>query len=157
MTIELLLVGKTNQPWLVAGMREYEQRLKHYVRFNSTVIPELKNARNLTDDQIREKEGELILSRLGPSDRLVLLDEHGKQFSSTGMAEWLQKNMNRGWKRMVFVVGGAYGFSEKVYARAEEKLSLSPMTFSHQMVRVIFTEQLYRAFTILKGEPYHHN
>mgnify|MGYP001025122380 FL=1 len=157
MVIELLVVGKTVGGWLESGIREYTDRLGHYVRFGMSVIPELKNARNLREEQIKQTEGELILSRLGGGDYVVLLDEGGWQpEGSEGFAAWLQRVMNRGTRRMVFVVGGAYGFSAAVYGRADEKLSLSTLTYSHQMVRVIFVEQLYRAFTILAGEPYHH-
>ena len=133
----------------------YVSRLKHYVPFSLVEIPELKNASALSQDQIKEREGELILAALKPSDEVVLLDEHGKQFRSVEFAQHLQERMNRG-RDLVFVVGGAYGFSQKVYDRAPGRLSLSPMTFSHQMVRTVFAEQLYRAFTILRGEPYHH-
>lgn len=157
MVIELIVVGKTVGAWLEDGIREYTGRLEHYTRFTQTVIPELKNARNLREEQIRATEGELILNKLSPGDRVVLLDENGQSpGGSVAFADRLQNQMNRGIRKLVFVIGGAYGFSGAVYARADEKLSLSPMTFSHQMVRLIFIEQLYRAFTILKGEPYHH-
>lgn len=158
MVIELVVVGKTVGAWLEMGIDEYLKRLKHYTRLMVTVIPELKNAKNLREDQIRTTEGELILGKIAsPGDYLVLLDENGTlPEGSVCFAEWLQGIMNRGTKRLVFVIGGAYGFSPAVYDRANEKVSLSKMTFSHQMVRLIFTEQLYRAFTILGGEPYHH-
>lgn len=157
MVIEMIVVGKTVGTWLDAGIGEYTGRLGHYVRFSTTVIPELKNARKLREEQIKVAEGELILNRITTSDHVVLLDENGRQpEGSVAFADWLQGVMNRGTRRLVFVVGGAYGFSSAVYARTNEKISLSQMTFSHQMVRLIFTEQLYRAFTILGGEPYHH-
>lgn len=157
MVIELIVVGKTVGAWLESGIREYTDRLGHYVRFSQSVIPELRNAKNLREEQIKTTEGELILSRLAPGDHVVLLDENGRlPDGSVAFSEWLQGIMNRGTRKLVFVVGGAYGFSAAVYARANEKISLSRMTFSHQMVRLIFVEQLYRAFTILNGEPYHH-
>ena len=157
MIIDLILVGKTTGTWLENGIAEYVGRLKHYVRFGLVVVPELKNARNLREEQIKTAEGELILARIAPGDHVVLLDERGAMpDGSIGFAERLQGVMNRGVRRLVFVVGGAYGFSEAVYARADRQISLSRLTFSHQMVRLIFVEQLYRAFTILGGEPYHH-
>lgn len=157
MVIELIVVGKTVGSWLESGIREYTDRLTHYTRFTFSVIPELKNARSLREEQIKRTEGELILIRMAPSDWVVLLDEQGRQPSgSVALADWLQGLLNRGTRKVVFVIGGAYGFSPEVYARANEKLSLSTLTFSHQMVRLIFVEQLYRAFTILNGEPYHH-
>ena len=155
MKMTLLTVGKTDVRWVRDGLDLYVSRLKHYVPFSLVEIPELKNASALSQDQIKEREGELILAALKPSDEVVLLDEHGKQFRSVEFAQHLQERMNRG-RDLVFVVGGAYGFSQKVYDRAPGLLSLSPMTFSHQMVRTVFAEQLYRAFTILRGEPYHH-
>ncbi|MCH5305725.1 MAG: 23S rRNA (pseudouridine(1915)-N(3))-methyltransferase RlmH [Rikenella sp.] len=157
MVIEQIVVGKTVGTWLESGIREYVGRLGHYVRFVQTVIPELKNARNLREEQIKTAEGASILDRIAPGDRVVLLDENGRlPAGSVALAEWLQGVMNRGTRKLVFVIGGAYGFSDAVYARADERLSLSPLTYSHQMVRLIFAEQLYRAFTILGGEPYHH-
>lgn len=158
MVIELVVVGKTVGAWLESGIREYTDRLGHYVRFGITVIPELKNAKSLREEQIKTTEGDLILEKItAAGDYLVLLDENGRQpDGSVGFADWLQGIMNRGTRKLVFVIGGAYGFSPAVYDRANDKISLSRMTFSHQMVRLIFTEQLYRAFTILGGEPYHH-
>ena len=155
MKLTLLTVGKTDVRWVRDGLDLYVSRLKHYVPFSLVEIPELKNASSLSQDQIKEREGELILAALKPADEVVLLDEHGKQYRSVEFAQYLQERMNRG-RDLVFVVGGAYGFSQKVYDRAPGRLSLSPMTFSHQMVRTVFAEQLYRAFTILRGEPYHH-
>ncbi|HPH54128.1 MAG: 23S rRNA (pseudouridine(1915)-N(3))-methyltransferase RlmH [Bacteroidales bacterium] len=156
MKVKLLLVGKSVEDWLQSGLRLYTSRLKHYVPFEMTVIPELKQTSALSVEQIKEREGNLILVGLKSSDEVILLDERGQMFSSEGWARHLEQKMTYGSKDLVFVVGGAYGFSEKVYQRADGKLSLSQMTFSHQMVRLIFVEQLYRAFTIIKGEPYHH-
>lgn len=156
MNVTLIVVGRTVSPYLETGIAEYTKRLKHYIRLDIETIPELKNAKNMRQEQIKESEGELILARVESSDYLVLLDEGGRMGSSDDMARWMQNMMNRGARKLIFVVGGAYGFSGAVYERANEKLSLSPMTFSHQMVRLIFVEQLYRAMTILRGEPYHH-
>lgn len=156
MTIKFIVVGKTNKSFLIEGEREYEKRLKHYIKFEEDVIPELKKASALTENQIKQKEGEEILKRLDSSDHLVLLDENGKDYSSLNFSIKIEKWMLNSVKRVVFVVGGAYGFSEQIYLRSNEKMSLSKMTFSHQMVRMFFKEQLYRAFTIIKGEPYHH-
>jgi len=155
MNIELITVGKTDVKWVKEGLDIYVSRLKHYVQFKVTEIPELKKAQALSRDQIKEKEGELILKQLEQSDTLVLLDEHGIEYRSTEFAGFIEKHMLSGTKRLVFAVGGAYGFSPEVHSRARAKMSLSKMTFTHQMVRTIFAEQLYRAFTILKGEPYH--
>lgn len=156
MVIELIVVGRTTSNYLEVGIEEYIKRLKHYARFTIHVIPELKSAKSMREAQIRQSEGELIMNRISSSDRVVLLDDKGWMASSELMAEWLQGTMNRSVRRLVFVVGGAYGFSEDLYRRADEKLSLSSLTFSHQMVRLIFVEQLYRCFTILNHEPYHH-
>jgi 23S rRNA (pseudouridine1915-N3)-methyltransferase len=156
MIIKLIVVGKTVKSYLQEGEEEYVKRLKHYVKFEEEVISELKNASSLSEDQIKQKEGEEILKRTQPTDYVVLLDEQGKQFTSEEFSDKLLKWQNTSVKQVVFVVGGAYGFSKEVYDRCNEKLSLSKMTFSHQMVRVFFKEQLYRAFTIIKGEPYHH-
>jgi len=156
MKIYLLVIGKTDEAYLQKGIELFLKRIPHYISFEMKVIPDLKNAKNLSQEQQKEKEGELILQQLLSSDELFLLDEHGMEVSSVEFARFLEKKMISGIKRMVFVVGGPYGFSENVYARATGKLSLSKMTFSHQMVRLIFAEQLYRALTILKGEPYHH-
>ena len=156
MKISLVTVGKTDVKWVREGLELYVSRLSHYVPFSLDEIPELKNAASLTQDQIKEKEGELVLKRIKDSDELVLLDERGKEFRSVELAAWLEDKLARSGRDLVFVIGGAYGFSSNVYDRADSKLSLSRMTFSHQMVRTIFAEQLYRAFTIIKGEPYHH-
>jgi len=156
MKITLLTVGKTDIKWVKEGLEMYVSRLKHYINFELTEIPELKNVSALSKEQIKLKEGELILKHLKPADFLVLMDEKGKEFRSIQFASMLEEKLNRGGRDMVFVIGGAYGFSESVYSRADDKISLSKMTFSHQLVRTIFAEQLYRAFTIMKGEPYHH-
>ena len=156
MKITLLTVGKTDRDWVRQGLDIYVSRLKHYIPFTLTEIPELKNVSALSKEQIKVKEGELILKNVRTTDDLILLDEHGKEYSSVQLAKILQDKISYECKDIVFVIGGAYGFSDAVYARANSKLSLSKMTFSHQMVRTIFAEQLYRAFTIMKGEPYHH-
>ena len=156
MKITLLTVGKTDRDWVKQGLDIYVSRLKHYVPFSMIEIPELKNVSALTKEQIKAKEGELILKNLRNTDDVILLDEHGKEYSSMELAGMLRDKMTYGGRDIVYVIGGAYGFSEAVYARADSKLSLSRMTFSHQMVRAIFAEQIYRAFAIIKGEPYHH-
>ncbi len=155
MKTELILVGKTVNKHFTTLINDYVERITHYMPFVITVLPELKNTKALTEEQQKEREGELILSRLQPSDTVVLLDEHGLLLRSIELASWLERKQQHA-RRLVFVVGGPYGFSPAVYKRANEKLSLSPLTFSHQMVRLVFVEQLYRACTIIKGEPYHH-
>ena len=152
----LLLVGKTQNKHFIAVINDYTERISHYMPFEIVTIPEIKNTKNLSQEQQKEKEGELILAKITPTDQLILLDENGKTFSSVAFSEELQKKMNSGVKTLVFVIGGPYGFSDTVYAKAQGKISLSLMTFSHQMVRLFFIEQLYRGFTILKNEPYHH-
>ena len=156
MKITLLVVGKTNHSSLIQLQDEYQNRLKHYIGFDMLTIPELKNTKSLSETEQKEKEGDLILKQLDASDELILLDEKGKQLTSVEFSTFISKKMISSHKRIVFVVGGPYGFSTKIYNRANGLISLSKMTFSHQMIRVIFVEQLYRAFTILKGEPYHH-
>lgn len=156
MTIKLLAVGKTDDPSLVGLVETYVNRLGHYNKFELEIIPDLKKTKNLNVPQQKAMEGKLILDKLSNSDFVVLLDENGKQFSSEGFSEYIQKRLNSGMKQLIFVIGGPYGFSEEVSTRANGKISLSKMTFSHQMVRLFFVEQLYRAFTILKNEPYHH-
>ena len=155
MKITLLVVGKTTDIHIENLIQEYQKRLTHYIPFTIQVIPELKNTKALTTDQQKQAEGELILRAVTSANDLVLLDEHGKEFRSIEFADYLQKKMSSG-RDLVFVVGGPYGFSEAVYQRANGKISLSKMTFSHQMVRLFFVEQTYRAMTILRGEPYHH-
>lgn len=156
MKIALLTVGKTDRDWVRQGLDIYVSRLKHYIPFSITEIPELKNVSALSREQIKTREGELILKNIRATDDVILMDEHGKEYSSVEFARILQDKISYAGKDMVFVIGGAYGFSEAVYQRANSRISLSRMTFSHQMVRAIFAEQLYRAFTIIKGEPYHH-
>ncbi|PNQ72398.1 23S rRNA (pseudouridine(1915)-N(3))-methyltransferase RlmH [Hanstruepera neustonica] len=156
MTIKLIAIGKTDDKELVKLIENYQKRLSHYIQFEFEIIPDLKKAKNLSESQQKQKEGDLILGKLNPSDVLILLDENGKQFDSVAFSQYLQKHMNSGIKQLVFVIGGPYGFSEDVYSRANGKLSLSKMTFSHQMIRLFAIEQLYRAFTILRNEPYHH-
>lgn len=156
MTIKLLGIGKTDDPALQNLTEMYIKRLGFYNRFAFELIPDIKNSKNLDENQQKQKEGELLLNKVVASDFVVLLDENGKQYSSEAFSEFIQKRLNSGLKQLVFIVGGPYGFSEDVYKRANAKLSLSKMTFSHQMVRLFFVEQLYRAFTILKNEPYHH-
>lgn len=151
----LMLVGKTTDKHFQAGIDDYVERISHYMPFELSIVPELKNTKSLTEDQQKKAEGDLILRQLLPSDTVVLLDEHGKELRSIEFAQWLENKRNTA-RRLVFVVGGPYGFSKEVYARANEQLSLSKMTFSHQMIRLVFTEQVYRACTIIKGEPYHH-
>ena len=156
MKITLLTVGKTDKDWVKQGIAIYASRMKHYFPFSIVEIPELKNASSLSQEQIKTKEGELILKNVKPADEVILLDERGREFSSMEFAKTLQDKISYTGKDIVFVIGGAYGFSEAVRQRSNSKISLSRMTFSHQMVRAIFVEQLYRAFTIMKGEPYHH-
>ena len=155
MRICLLTVGKTEAGWVREGLETYSSRLSRYVPFSVNEIPELKNASSLSKAQVKEKEGELILSRVTAKDTVILLDAKGKEYSSSEFAKEVEKLISGG-KNIVFVIGGAFGFSDAVYARSDGKVSLSRMTFTHQMVRAIFVEQLYRAFTIIKGEPYHH-
>jgi len=150
-------VGKTVEDYLKTGTAVYEGRISHYVPFSVETVPDLKNAKNLKEDEIRRAEGKMVLERIQPTELLILLDERGKEFSSSEFASYIQKTgVGAGNRQITFLIGGPYGFSEEIYARANGKISLSRMTFSHQMVRLIFLEQLYRAFTILKGEPYHH-
>lgn len=156
MKFVLLVVGKTIEKHYVTAIDDYTERCKHYASFDMEVIPELKNTKSLSADQQKEKEGELILKALQPGDVVVLLDEHGKEFRSVEFARWVEKKMQTVAKRLVFVIGGPYGFSPAVYQASSEKISLSKMTFSHQMIRIIFVEQLYRAFSILNNSPYHH-
>ncbi len=156
MTIKLFAIVKTDTSPLRQLISEYEARLKHYVKFELEIIPDIKNPKHLSEAQQKEKEGEFILKKINATDVLILLDENGKQYSSVDFSNYLQKKMNSGIKQLVFVIGGPYGFSDSVYQKAQGKISFSKMTFSHQMVRLFATEQLYRAFTILRNEPYHH-
>ncbi|MFD1294296.1 23S rRNA (pseudouridine(1915)-N(3))-methyltransferase RlmH [Lutibacter holmesii] len=156
MKIKLLAIGKTDDKNLQLLIERYQNRLKHYINFQLEVIPDIKNVKNLSEVQQKEKEGELILKKLAATDQLILLDEKGKEFRSLEFSSFLQKKMNSGIKQLVIVIGGPYGFSNAVYKKAQGKISLSKMTFSHQMIRLFVVEQLYRGFTILKNEPYHH-
>lgn len=155
MKVNLLVVGKTVNKELEHMIADYCQRLKHYISFELITLPDLKNTKGLTEEQIKQAEGELILAKLGPSADVVLLDEHGQEYRSVELAQWMQKKQNAG-RDLWLVIGGPYGFSEAVYNRANSQLSLSKLTFSHQMIRLLIVEQLYRAMTILRGEPYHH-
>jgi len=156
MKITLLAIGKTDHKQLQVLMDDYKKRLSFYISFDMEIIQDVKNAKNLSESLQKQAEGEEILKRTSTADVLILLDEKGKTYTSEGFSEFLQKKMNSGLKNLIFVIGGPYGFSEEVYARANGKVSLSTMTFSHQMVRLFFIEQLYRGFTILRNEPYHH-
>ncbi len=156
MQIKLIAIGKTDDKQLIALIERYESRLKHYIKFSFDIIPDIKNVKNLSKKLQKEKEGELILKKIANTDVLVLLDEKGKDFTSVGFSDYLQKKMNAGIKQLIFVIGGPYGFSEAIYKKAQGKVSFSKMTFSHQMIRLFIVEQIYRGFTILKNEPYHH-
>ncbi len=156
MKIKLLAIGKTDNPQLIKLIDEYQNRLKHYIKFEFEIIADFKNAKKISEIQQKEKEGELILSKLQKTDHLILLDEKGQHFTSIEFSKYLQKKMNMGLKRLVLVVGGPYGFSEAVYKKSIGKIALSKMTFSHQMIRLFIVEQLYSGFSILKNEPYHH-
>lgn len=156
MKIRLLTVGKTDTDWIRTGIAVYRDRLNHYINFSITELPDIRNTASLSKDQIKSREGALILKSLGPGDHVILMDEKGREFTSSEWASWIGNKLAHLSGDLVFVIGGPYGFSEAVYARSNGMVSLSRMTFSHQMVRVIFTEQLYRSFTIIRGEPYHH-
>jgi 23S rRNA (pseudouridine1915-N3)-methyltransferase len=156
MKVELILVGKTSKSYFQDAIEEYVKRISRYISFDVKIIPDLKNSKNLSEKQIKELEGVAVLKQIDSSDYVVLLDDKGKSFTSKEMAIWLEQKQAQSIKKMVFVIGGAYGFSADVYTRTNEKISLSKLTFSHQIVRPIFLEQLYRCFTIINGEPYHH-
>jgi len=156
MKIKLLAIGKTDDKNLQLLIQKYEKRLKHYIKFELEIIPDLKNVKNLSETEQKEKEGDLILARVGATDQLLLLDDKGESYSSIGFSKLMQKKMNAGIRQLVLVIGGPYGFSEAVYKKAQGQLSFSKMTFSHQMIRLFVVEQIYRAFTILRNEPYHH-
>jgi 23S rRNA (pseudouridine1915-N3)-methyltransferase len=156
MKIKFIVIGKTNRDFLVSGEKEFAKRLKHYCKFEEILISEVKNGGKLTREELKIKEGKLILSKLNSNEEIILLDNNGKSYSSKGLSKFIHQKMLTSAKPIAFIVGGAYGFSEEVYSIANSQLSLSKMTFSHQMVRLIFKEQLYRAFTIIKGEKYHH-
>lgn len=156
MQIKLIAIGKTDNKAIVDLIEEYAKRLNFYIKFELEIIPDLKNTKSISETVQKQKEGELILKKVISSDDLVLLDERGKSYNSIDFSSYIQKKMNSGLKQLTFVIGGPYGFSEEVYARANGKISISKMTFSHQMIRPFFIEQLYRGFTILRNEPYHH-
>jgi 23S rRNA (pseudouridine1915-N3)-methyltransferase len=156
MRITLLCIGKTGKRFLEEGELEYMKRLSHYVAFDMQVLPDIKNAKSLNEAQIKQKEGVQFLEKIAATDTVFLLDEGGKQYDSVAFSDFIQEQFNRGGKQVFFLVGGPYGFSPEIYTRSNGKISLSKMTFSHQMIRLFFIEQLYRALTILKGEPYHH-
>lgn len=156
MKIKLITIGKTDDEHLVQLINEYEKRLKHYIPFEIIVIPDIKRRKNMSEDVQKKQEGELILKNINPADDLILLDKKGKSHTSESFADFIQKKMNSGIKNLIFVIGGPYGFGDDVYKKATGKISLSSMTFSHQMVRLFFVEQLYRGFTILNNEPYHY-
>ena len=156
MTIKLIAIGKTDSKQLQELITNYIDRLQHYIRFELCIIPDLKNVKNLSEEQQKKKEGELILKELKPTDHVIILDENGKEYTSVGFSEFLQKKMNSGCKQIVLIIGGPYGFSEDIRKKAISKISFSKMTFSHQMIRLFVVEQLYRGFSILKNEPYHH-
>ena len=156
MKIKLIMTGKTNVGWVESGIGLYAGRLKHYVNFSMVEIPDIRNTSSMSRELVKAREGDLQMKNIAPSDHVILLDEKGAEFTSAAWAAKLESRISHSSGDIVFIIGGAYGFSDSVYARADEKLSLSRMTFSHQMVRAIFLEQLYRAFTIMRGEPYHH-
>jgi 23S rRNA (pseudouridine1915-N3)-methyltransferase len=156
MKIVLIAIGKTDEPYIAEGISKYISRINKYVQFDIDIIPDLKNTKNMQQTQQKEKEGELILKKIQNGDLIVLLDEKGKSYSSIEFAKWLNSVFITGYKRILFIIGGPYGFSNDIYKKCNHKISISRMTFSHQMIRLIFTEQFYRANSILKGEPYHH-
>lgn len=157
MKIELLAVGRTQSGYLAEGIKMYCSRIEHYIPFSMTLLPDIKATKSLSEQQQKEREGQQMLASFSPSDAVILLDERGKELTSREFSGFIDKKMTSGLKRLVFVIGGPYGFSDAVYARADGKISLSRMTFSHEMVRLFFVEQIYRAMTIMKGEPYHHD
>lgn len=157
MKIEVIAIGRTQSKYLVEGIENYVDRIGHYVPFSLTVLPDLKSTKSLSEDQQKQREGQMMLDFFQTSDAVILLDERGKELTSREFAAFIDRKMVSGLKRLVFVIGGPYGFSQEVYQRADGKISLSRMTFSHEMVRLFFVEQVYRAMTILRGEPYHHD
>ena len=157
MEICFISVGKITSSWIQEGINLFESRIGRYQKFSSIIIPDIKNARSLSKENIKEEEGKLILNHIQGSDYIILMDEKGTDFSSRGFSEWIQKQMNSGRKRLIFIIGGPYGFSPEIYLKADYKIGLSKMTFTHEMAKLILSEQVYRAMTILKGEPYHHD
>lgn len=156
MKISLICIGKTDEKYLLEGIEKYLKRLKFYVNFSLIVIPDIKNSKSLSQEQQKDKEAQLISKFIQPTDTLVLLDEHGKAYRSLEFSEYFEKAMLKSVQHLVFVIGGPYGFDNSIYERSNHKISLSNMTFSHQMIRLFFVEQVYRAFSIMRGEPYHH-
>ena len=156
MIVKLIYIGKTGKSFLIEGEKEYTKRLKRYIKFDSIELPDIKNAKKMSFEEVKNKEGSQILSKIKDDDRVFLLDEKGKEFDSVGLSKFIQKQFNLGGQAIVFVIGGPYGFSDEVYQRATGKIALGRLTFSHQMIRMFFIEQLYRSMTIIKGEPYHH-
>lgn len=157
MEISVVSIGKITTNWINEGLSVFETRIPHYIKYNSVVIPDIRNTKGMTKDKIKDEEGKLILDQISPADLVVLLDERGRESTSRDFAEWIQKQMNSGRKKVVLVIGGPYGFSQAVYNRGNSLMALSKMTLTHEMAKLILTEQLYRAMTILKGEPYHHD
>ena len=157
MEICVLSVGKISSTWIQQGIELFETRIGKYLKFSTIILPDIKNAKSLSIETIKEEEGKLILNKLQPSDHVVLMDEKGKEYSSREFADWIQRQMNSGRKRLVIIIGGPFGFSNSVYERANSKIALSKMTFTHEMAKLVLSEQIYRAMTILKGEPYHHD
>ena len=157
MELCILSIGKISTDWINEGIQNFDSRIGKYLKFSSIILPDIKNVKSLTKESIKEEEGKVILQALNPSDYVILMDEKGKEYTSRELSGWLQKQMNSGRKRMVFILGGPYGFSETVYLRADSKIALSKLTFTHEMAKLFLTEQLYRSLTILKGEPYHHD
>lgn len=156
MTIDLIVVGKSNFDYVITAVDLYSGRLKKYINFNIVTIPDVKNAKSLSQNELKNREGEVLCAQFAKYDYVVLLDENGKHHTSVEFAEWINQRASRSIRRLCFVIGGAYGFSDEVYRMNNEKISLSKMTFSHQMIRILIVEQIYRAFTIMNGEPYHH-
>ena len=157
MDICVVSVGKISSGWIQEGIIQYENRIGRYIKYSNVIIPDIKNAKSLPKDTIKEEEGKLILSQLTTSDFVVIMDEKGKELTSRDFSDWIQKQMNAGKKRLVIIIGGPFGFSEQIYRRADSKIALSKMTFTHEMAKLILSEQIYRSMTILKGEPYHHD
>lgn len=157
MEITILSIGRISLDWIQKGLELFESRIGRYIKFSVQVLPDIRNAKSLSVEQIKTEEGKNLLAQINPTDYVVLLDEKGREFTSRGFAEWIQKQMNSGRKRLLLIIGGPYGFSEAVYERADNKIALSSMTFTHEMAKLLLTEQIYRAMTILRGEPYHHD
>lgn len=157
MEICIISVGRISSSWIYEGINQFEMRIPKYVKYSSIIVPDIKNAKSLSTDALKEEEGKLILQNIGPSDFVVIMDERGKEFTSRNFSDWIQKQMNSGRKRLAMVIGGPFGFSKQIYERADSKISLSQMTLTHELAKLFLVEQIYRALTILKGEPYHHD